>query len=359
MRSKNKIHGWHDEYYNRFSRSFRLENITYPLIKPVEGDERPFWSVMIPTYNSKRYLEQTLRSVLDQALEVEQMQIEVVDDCSTESPEALVQSLGQGRISYYRNPQNVGLIGNWNTCIQRAKGQWVHILHQDDLILPGFYQKLRALIESNPSVGAVFSRCAFIDEDDHWKMLSPIERRTPGILSNWLEKIAVLQLIQFPSIVVKRSVYETLGGFCFEAHYAADWEMWKRVSAYYPIGYEPQILACYRSHSASESSRLLRSGSNIIDTRKAIEIAKSYLPQESVQDLSRQANQYCAWLALTIARELLAENDWVSATSQVKEGLRCDASIKTVMLALPLVKSIAKRQVIGFYRSRKKWNTFY
>lgn len=331
-----------------------LSSALYPPVEPVpEEIDRPFWSVMIPTYNSTEYLEKTLRSVLDQDPGPDQMQIEVIDDCSTKgTPEALINTLGQGRISYYQNPKNTGLIGNWNACVQRSKGHWVHILHQDDVVLPGFYQRLQSVIEENPSVGAVFSRHAFMDEDDHWMRLSPIEQRTPGILADWIERIAVMQLIQFPSIVVKRSTYEKLGGFCFEAYFAADWEMWKRISAYFPVGYEPQILACYRSHSASETSRLLRSGSNIIDMRKAVEIAKSYLPEKSVQELSRKANKYCAWLALITARELLAKSDWISATSQIREGLRCDPSLETLLPFLPLIKSITKRSFTHYCRQK-------
>jgi hypothetical protein len=74
-----------------------------------------------------------------------------------------------------------------------------------------------------------------MDEDDHWLLLSRLERKTPGILQNWLEQISVAQLIQTPAIVVRRSVYEQLGGFYSELFHAADWEMWKRISVHYPI----------------------------------------------------------------------------------------------------------------------------
>ena len=67
-------------------------NSTPPPISPVaEGLHRPLWSVMIPTFNCAKYLRQTLESVLVQDPGTEQMQIEVVDDCSTkDDPEAVV-----------------------------------------------------------------------------------------------------------------------------------------------------------------------------------------------------------------------------------------------------------------------------
>ena len=308
---------------------------------------RPLWSVMIPTYNGMAYLGQTLRSVLEQAPDPSKMQIEVIDDCSTQgNPEALIKEVGQGRISFFRNPKNVGLVNNWNTCIQRAHGFWVHILHQDDLVLPGFYEHLEKATKANSLVGAAFCRHTLMDEDSHWQALSPIERKEPGILHEWIQKIAVQQVIQFPSIVVKRSVYEDLGGFCPEVHYAADWEMWQRIAAHYQVWFEPQVLASYRQHSGSETSRLVKSGSDIADIRKAIEMATAYLPSAEAKKLSSQAKEHYALHALNTAKKILAQHDFAAASIQIKEALHCSRSFKVIHTLLRLFGSFAKNQLL-------------
>src|SRR4051794_336364 len=105
-----------------------------------EGTARPFWSVMIPAYMRVTYLAQTLASVLDQDPGEERMQIEVVDNGSpTAEIENLVRSIGRGRVTYFRQASNVGLVGNWNTCINRSRGHWIHILHDDDVAMSGYY----------------------------------------------------------------------------------------------------------------------------------------------------------------------------------------------------------------------------
>jgi glycosyltransferase involved in cell wall biosynthesis len=181
---------------------------------------------MIPTYNCAHYLESSLKSVLVQDVGPEDMQIEVVDDCSTkDDPEAVVKDIGGTRVSFFRQPKNYGNSANFISCIQRARGHWVHILHGDDMVLPGFYRRLREAFKTEPTIGAAFCRHIYIEEDDNWRLLSPLERRTPGILSHWLERIAVMSLIQPPSIVVKRQVYEELGGFHPELSVGEDWEM--------------------------------------------------------------------------------------------------------------------------------------
>jgi len=319
-----------------------VENLTgskqvkYPLIEPVTQEhQRPFWSVMIPAYNGTKYLEQTLKSVLVQDPGPDEMQIEVVDDCSTkDDPEELVQDIGKGRISFFRNPQNVGLLSNWDTCIRRAHGHWVHILHQDDLVLSGFYEQLRAGIQKESSVGAAFCRHSYINEKNECLFLSLPERETPGILTDWLQLIATMQRVQFPSIVVKRNTYEGLGGFCTEARSAADWEMWKRIAAHYPIWYEPQILASFRLHSSSESSRLIRTGANIADTRKAIEISRLYLPHTISQKVTTQAKEYYAIDAIKRANTLINQDDFEAAIAQIKEGLKCSYSFKVIFFLI-------------------------
>ena len=321
--------------------------ISYPTINLIHDDtHRPFWSVMIPTYNNTRYLEQTLRSVLEQDPGYHEMQIEVIDDCSTkDDPEPIVKKVGQGRISFSRQPHNLGQIPTWNTCIQRARGHWVHILHQDDIVLPGFYSRFREALEKEQAVGAAFCRYIYIDEDSIWQFLSPVERKTSGILSDWLEQIAVVQRIQFPSIVVKRSTYEKIGGFCPEAYSAADWEMWKRIAAHYSVWYEPQVLACFRLHSASESSRLIQSGANIAHVRHAINIAQSYLPTNNADELSCKAREYYALYALNTARQLLAESNSVAAIAQIREALKCSYSSKVVISLLKLLRFAVKQQL--------------
>src|SRR5882762_9895331 len=111
-----------------------------PVITPVSpADVHPLWSVLIPTYNCIEWLRQTLEGVLVQDPGPEKMQIEVVDDYSTDGDVgALVQEIGKGRIGFFRQEKNRGSLRNFETCLNRSKGYLVHLLHGDDLVLKGF-----------------------------------------------------------------------------------------------------------------------------------------------------------------------------------------------------------------------------
>ena len=296
-----------------------------PFIQPVtEGEVRPRWSVMIPIYNRKTYVEQAIRSVLAQDPGPQAMQIEVVDDCSPgEDLEPLVRHVGGGRVAFYRQPRNLGLSGNWTSCIQRATGRLVHILHDDDTVLPGFYARMEAAFECEPAIGAAFCRHIFMDQDGHWLSLSPLEQKSPGILPGWIERIGHTQAIQFPAIAVRRTVYEALGGFHPELFYAVDWEMWKRIAAHYPVWYEPQLLACFRQHPVSQSVSLQRAGANLQgDILKAIDISKSYLPPESAARLSEKARENYAMFALARAHRSAVDGDWAASMGAVREAVQ-------------------------------------
>ena len=135
------------------------------IISPAsENQPRPLWSVMIPTYNCAHYLRETLASVLAQAPNPEIMQIEVVDDHSTkDDPKAVVDELGGDRVSFYQQPHNVGYIKNFETCLQRSRGTLIHLLHGDDLVRDGFYQKMQRAFEERSDLGAAFCRHIFME----------------------------------------------------------------------------------------------------------------------------------------------------------------------------------------------------
>ena len=250
-----------------------------PSLAPLPpADRRPGWSVMLPTYNRADYLEQALLSALAQDPGPEQMQIEVVDNSSTDAVQQVVSRLGSSRVVLYHEPKRINPTEGMNLCLARARGQWVHILHDDDFTQPGFYTQAAEVFNHHPAVGAVLVRNDTVDPNGRRLELSRLLRPTPGVLDGWLETIAVTNNLQYVSIAVRREVYETLGAFDPRLRYAADWDMWKRIAMRYPVWYLPEPLASYRIHPGSDTTRLVRTAGIAADTRLAIELSGDYLP---------------------------------------------------------------------------------
>jgi glycosyltransferase involved in cell wall biosynthesis len=287
-----------------------------------KGVSRPFWSVMIPTFNCARFLRTTLESVLQQNYPPEEMQIEVVDDCSDGDPEGVVEEVGHGRVGF-RQVRNLGHSGNFLTCLRRSRGHVIHILHGDDYVRPGFYTKLEQALRSNPSVGAAFCRHIFADENGHLTRISLLLREESGTWTSGARELARKQRIQTPSIVVRRSVYERLGGFDTRLSWTKDWEMWVRVAAHYPIWYEPEPLAVYRIREGSNTSRCILTGENIRDMQKCINIFNDYFPPSERSEIVASARQHCAQFAIATARELFIRRQQKGAFLQLCEAVRC------------------------------------
>ena len=324
--------------------STQAPSVEFPTICPLAPDvHRPFWSVMITVYDRTEYLEQALRGVIEQAPDPEAMQIEVINDGGV-SPAvraavaAVVRVVAGGRATLYCHPQNLGHPHIFNLCIERARGHWVHILHDDDWVRPGFYDALQKGIEQTPEVGAAFCRQIYINEHGAQREFSWLERETPGVLANWLNQVAVFCRLQTPAVVVKRQVYERLGGFCPQANSAFDWEMWKRIAVQYPVWFEPRPLACFRKHSSAETSRLILSGQQIADSRRAVEVSRTYLPKETAEKLSEEAGRQYALYALQVAEKQLAARNYEAALANIREGLICSqaASVQRALIALLL-----------------------
>jgi glycosyltransferase involved in cell wall biosynthesis len=309
-------------------------------IPPVASGERPLWSVMIPTHDCASYLREALRSVLDQDPGPQRMQIEVVDDASSDMPEAVVEELGQGRVSFFRQPRNVGHVANFNTCLERSRGHLVHLLHGDDCVRDGFYAAMERLLEAEGSAGAAFCRYIAIDEAGDWSSIAPLEQRSRGLIGDWLEKIAVGQRLQTPCMVVRRQVYEQLGGFDRRPKgLGEDWEMWVRISAHYPVAYEPGPLALYRVHSSSLSGRMLRTGENVRDLRRVIEINREHFAPAQADEITRRALRETATTCLRRARRLLGAGDTAGMWAQVREAIRSDASPRVLAEAAAVVSA--------------------
>ncbi len=240
-----------------------------PSVAPVPlAITRPRWSIMIPTFNCAKYLKRTLDSVLAQDPGVDQMQIEVVDDCSTkDDPEGVVQKVGKGRVLFHRKAKNEGAVENFNTCIGRSCGHLVHILHGDDIIRPGFYNHITQIASRWPHIALYSTRSYFINEEDESFYVNDRvpSMETPG---KNVEPFFYSTPIQASAVVVRRTSYEKVGAFLPQLVHAADREMWCRVVAQGGGVVSSEILACYRVFADNDTGRLQRLGENVLDIER-------------------------------------------------------------------------------------------
>jgi GT2 family glycosyltransferase len=300
---------------------------------------------MIPVYNRTQYLERALKSVLQQDPGSDEMQIEVVDDCSTQgNPEQVVNRIGQGRVAFYRQPAHTSMSANWNACIERARGRWVHILHDDDMVLPGFYQAYRRFIEGHPEVVLVFSPVIFVDEADTWTQIVRfnIAQTTSGLVENPILELVKVDFICAAAAVVARDAYEMAGGFATPLSYSADWDMWLRIARAGPLGYITHPYALYRDHARSHTMTLARSGENIEEVLRTIQVGIRMLHPRHQQEARAAAYRNYSRYANIMRRQLHTSRNHAAALFHAWWAFRLHPSGRNVLHMLQSALLAAK-----------------
>ncbi|MEY3361939.1 MAG: hypothetical protein RL531_1658 [Actinomycetota bacterium] len=227
----------------------------------------PAITFAIPYYSGIEYLRRAIASV--QAQTRDDWECVVVDDAGPESAAAAVLALGDGRVRYERNPENLGLGGNWNRAIALATAPLVTLLHADDELLPGYADAVVRAHAAHPDALAVYTRAMVIGPDGDAVFSFPdrikrvIEGRSDGVAvvqgEPGLERLLRGQFIFCPTLCYRR---ELLGPDPF----STEWRMvldlallaGSLLDGRRIVGL-PDPLYAYRRHDASQTATLTAS----------------------------------------------------------------------------------------------------
>ncbi len=242
----------------------------------------PRFSVTIPIHNGTDFLGFTLRSVLAQDPGPDNMQIIVVDDCSTDSPLDLIRDTAGDRIEYVRSEEALGPARAFNRCVTSARGELIHLLHADDLVVSGFYETVDHVYHSQPDLGLFVCRSYEIDPKgrrEYIRKIFPLNRSRR--INDFYHLIVPVNPICTPGVVVPSAVYRQIGLYDERLSHTQDWNMWLRISSHYPVWYEDQLLTEYRVHPAADTSSRIRSGEYIAEAWFAVQF---WLERCSIED---------------------------------------------------------------------------
>lgn len=218
----------------------------------------PRVTVAFPTCRADPRL---FREALDAALRESGDDVEIVVHDDGSSEEALRPALQSPRVRVFQNERRLGLAGNWNRCVERARGDFVHIAHQDDRMAPGFLARTVEALERSPRVGLVHTGWESIDGEgrpsgERWEHLE--KDHTADFVREgrryFVRCMEDQPPVCCPTAVLRREVFERVGRFDERFRFAADMEMWFRVLLRYDVAYLAAKLFAYRRHAESTTS---------------------------------------------------------------------------------------------------------
>lgn len=239
----------------------------------------PWLSVLIPTYNGAAYLRAALDSVVAQ--QDPDIECLAIDDGSTDATVSILEE--------YRDRLTVRIevrprIGNWvantNRALERARGAYACLLHQDDTWLPGRLAAIRDSIASNPAVDLFVHPVWFTDR--HGRQLGPWRcplPEAPATLDGLavLPRLLVQNFIAIPAPVFRTATARAVGGMDEALWYTADWDFWLKLSTIGTTLCLPQYLANFRVHPEAQTNRR---SIDIADYRRQHEVVlERHLPR--------------------------------------------------------------------------------
>jgi glycosyltransferase involved in cell wall biosynthesis len=206
-------------------------------------------SVIIPCYNSARYLAEAIQSVLDQTYT--DFEIIIVNDGSTDETEAVVKGFSDQRIRYVYQA-NKGLAGARNAGLRLAQGEFLAFLDADDLFLPEKLNEQIDFLLKNSSIDLVAGGWEYINA----------EREVLGVERPWMyrnRELGVEDMLwqgvaPVHAVLVRRRIVEEVGGFDENMRACEDSDLWGRLAiAGCRCVLQPFVVCQYRLHSQNMS----------------------------------------------------------------------------------------------------------
>ena len=202
-------------------------------------------SIVIPVFNSERFIVECLNSVLNQSYK--NIEIIIVDDGSTDKSVELINDYHSDLIKIY-SQVNSGQGKARNLGVEKAKGEWIAFLDSDDIWFVG---KLEMQLEHCKNY--VWSHTDYFFIGD---IIAPKTRSRDFVSNNpgyIFDSLIVENTIATSTVMIRKSIFLEFGGFNTSYRALQDWDLWLRISKKYDIGYYEKPIAEYRVHSTSVS----------------------------------------------------------------------------------------------------------
>ncbi len=231
----------------------------------MSSEQMPKVSVCIPAYNGQAYLRNAVESVLQQSFS--DWELVICDDASTDETPDMCRSFQNRRIRYLRFDRNGGQAVNWNRCLEAAAGEYVVVLHQDDILVPVYLERAVEVLDRHSGVGLVHCSVQHVDANGNPIILQRLydaDRVEPGD-ALWRELVLRGCVVNPAGVMVRKAVYESVGPFTTRVHWGIDWHMWIRIASRFDIGYLTDTLAFYREHAQSGTGAVAAAARNGAD----------------------------------------------------------------------------------------------
>ena len=175
----------------------------------------PRISVIMTSYNHKKYVANAIHSVLDQTYR--DFEFIIIDDGSTDGTVNEIKKFSDQRMRVFYSKKNQGVVAATHKGLDESKGKYIAIIHSDDMFFPDKLEKQVKFLDEHPDVAAVFSYAKIIDEDgkdfmDESHYYYNIFKQPNRNRFEWLNHFFYKgNCLCCPSVLIRKECYGTLG----------------------------------------------------------------------------------------------------------------------------------------------------
>jgi glycosyltransferase involved in cell wall biosynthesis len=215
-------------------------------VPPTGIGARPRISIITPSFNQGRFLERTIRSVLNQGWQ--NLEHIVIDGASTDGSPEVIRRYDR-HLAYWVSEPDRGQTDAVIKGLERATGKYVTWVCSDDVLFPGSLEKMVAALEAHPEAGIVYGGVAFIDEEDRVLKVQSYPDMSLGKLL--YEKHST---VAQPSSLIRRRTFDAAGGLDRSLSYCMDYDLWIRLLRQAGcVNLGETVLSGYRLHTRSKT----------------------------------------------------------------------------------------------------------
>ena len=222
----------------------------------------PKVSIAIPVYRGEAYLAETIDSVLCQSFD--DFELIICDDCSDDRSLAIARSFSDSRMRILQNERNLGFGGNWNRCLAEARGEYIKILPQDDLLHRDCLRRQVGVLDDDhlAEVALVFCDRSIIGPSGRVLMTrrfaSTGARLAGNEIARRMARLGTNPIGEPGAVLFRRSAAVSAGPFNGARPFVIDIDYWLRLLTFGSAGCIPEVLASFRLSRSSQSVRMAR-----------------------------------------------------------------------------------------------------
>jgi hypothetical protein len=302
--------------------------------RPLQLMARATVTVAIPTINRSKLLVRAMRSVLAQTYS--NIELLVSDDASTDDTLARIAEIDDPRLALFQRETRLGLVGNFDFCLQHASGDFFLLLGDDDLLLPRAIERLVEPFLAGDDVGMSWCPCLIADtnSDQFWTTDSGPMREDPAemIAALWGGKRGP----RLSSILLPRAEALAAGGFRARYGDLCDIGLWAAVALRHKsVTCVNEPLVQYTNHHGSTTSqsavRQWQEWGQLVHA-DLLEIANP----ASQKKLRAAKSKFLSGITLTVLIQTIGRTGWIR--NSLREAMRSPGVLLTPYVAGRLFK---------------------